>query len=453
MHLLSVLKYIKPDNFKSRLTYLEWKRFISNTEYLSKEDISGLQWMKLKELLEHSYKHVPFYRNLFSKLKIYPSEIDSFDAFSKIPFLTKEMVRENPLAFVSEIQNAKKLSVSTTGGSTGKPLGFYRNPKMNTIEAAFMFHQWGRVGFKESSKRVILRGEPVKGDRLFSKHRFDRVWLMSSYHLSQEYIADYVEGLNRIKPEFFHVYPTSFFLFTKLFLQSGLKLNFQVKAILCGSEPVFDYQRKLFEETFSTRVYSWLGHAEGAVLAGECEHSSFYHVWPQHSYVELIDKDGKPVTEKGKSGEIVGTTINNLDAPFIRYKTGDIGIFEDDHCPHCGRNYMILSKIEGRAQDKIILDDGRQVPLTAITFGLHFDAYRKINKMQIVQKAPSHIEVLVDVLNSIVFDENDENEISTKMKNAVNGRLKIKFIYTANLRKTQGGKHIYFIQEIKTELL
>jgi len=271
---------------------------------------------------------------------------------------------------------------------------------------------------------------------------------MSSYHLSVDHIEDYVSQLNKIKPKFFHVYPTSFIIFTQLLIQSKLKLNFPIQAILCGSEPILGYQRQLFEETYNTRVFSWLGQAEGAILASECEYSTNYHVWPQHSYVELINENGENVKSKGLTGEIIGTTINNYGSPFIRYKTGDLAVYESDHCPKCKRNFLVLGEIKGRGQDQIFLEDGRRIPLTAITFGLHFEAYKKVSKMQVVQKRPGEITILISTIKNILFDELDEIEISTKMKNAVGGMLEINFVYSDDLMRTKNGKHIYFIQEI-----
>ena len=110
---------------------------------------------------------------------------------------------------------------------------------------------------------------------------------------------------------------------------------------------------------------------------------------------------------------------------------------------------MILNKIDGREQDKILLEDGRVVPLTAITFGLHFNAYRKVNKMQIMQKIPGVIHIYIHTLHSVEFTSDDEDEIRTKMMNAVGGKLKINFVYTDDLKRTKSGKHIYFIQELQ----
>lgn len=448
MRYLKFITYIKIQNLIRRLFYLKWKDFIDKTEFQDKDSLRDFQFQKVKELLDHSYEHIPYYRELFDNNKIQVSAITSLEDFRKIPFLTKDEIRANPNKFISDKEENKHLYFYTTGGSTGQPLGFYRHPRMDAIEEAFMNHQWGRIGFKESSKRVILRGEPLKENLLFSKYRFDNVWLMSSYHLTKENIFKYVEQLNKIKPDFLHVYPTSLFVFTQLLLESGLKLKFSLKGILCGSEPVFDHQRNLFEETYNTRVYSWLGQAEGAVLAGECEHSTKYHVWPQHSYVELIDENGNPVTEKGKSGEIVGTTINNLEAPFIRYKTGDIGIYEDDHCSECGRNFMILKKVEGRVQDYAYLTDGSKFPINPVIFGIHHDVWKYVRRIQIIQEEFGKIKVVVEANNRKVASEMLKNLLDKRIGNV----LQYQIDFDIEIERTKAGKHKLLIQKNQQQI-
>lgn len=447
---LQFLRYLKYNNIVDRRAYLKWHKFIEKSQWWSKDEFNKYQWTKVKQLLNHANDNVPYYTELFQTIGASPNDIKTWHDFSQIPFLTKEIVRERAKDLIAKnYLNNKRLQYYTTGGSTGQPLGFYKTPDISIIESAFMNQQWKRVGYKATSSRIILRGAPVKNTQLFERLRFTNDWVISSYHLSDAFISQYVDFLNRIKPEFFHVYPASLYIFTQLLLESKLTLNFSPKAILCGSEPVHKYQRELFEKVYNTRVYSWLGLAEGTTLAGECEHSTSYHAWPQHSYVELVDVEGNPIVKEGQTGEIIGTSINNFDFPFIRYQSSDMAEFGGYGCARCNRNFLILNNIKGRKQDKLFLLDGRQIPLTAITFGLHFDAYGKIKKMQIVQNENGKIVIYLSVISSIKFTKQDEDEIITKMKLAVNGKLDIEIIYTTDFITSASGKHIYFIQQIK----
>jgi phenylacetate-CoA ligase len=449
---LRLLRFLKYNNVVDAFLYKKWFNFIEDSQWWSKDEINIYQWERVKQLLDHAYHNVPYYNDLFKKLGAEPNDVKTWLDFSKIPFLTKDLVRERAKDLVAKTHlHNKRLQYYTTGGSTGQPLGFYKTQETSIIESAFMNQQWKRVGYNESSSRIILRGEPIANGKLFLKYRFTNDWLLSSYHLSEEYLPEYVRFLNRIKPNFFHVYPTSLYVFTQLLLKSPLKLSFSPIAILCGSEPVYKYQRELFEKVYNCRVYSWLGSAEGTALAGECEHSEKYHSWPQHSYVELIEeKSGLPIVEVGRVGEIVGTSINNYSFPFIRYKSSDIAEYGGQTCPLCHRNGLLLDRIVGRQQDVLILVDGRTVPLTAITFGLHFNAYGKIKKMQLVQNTKGNLIINLSVLDNTNFNEDDESEIISKMMNAVDGKLTIEIQYTSDFVTTKSGKHRYFIQNIQS---
>jgi phenylacetate-CoA ligase len=443
---LSFIRYIKYSNILNRITYLKWYKFIEKSQWWSKEELKKYQWQKLKFLLEHAYKYVPYYLDLFKRIGATPNDINNWDDFDKIPFLTKDIIRERTNDFISShIKNRSKLTYYTTGGSTGEPLGFYQNFEISAIEDAFMFNQWHRVGFKEQSRRVILRGEPVSNNQLFKKYRFSNDWLLSSYHLSEENIRQYVDFLNRIRPEFLHVYPSSIYIFTQLLIQSKLDLNFSPKAILCGSEPVHDYQRELIEKTLNSRVYSWIGQAEGSVLAGECEYSTDYHAWPQHSYIELINNEGNIINDKTNTGEIVGTTINNLTFPFIRYKTGDLAFVKGDHCEKCGRQFTLLGNIQGRIQDTVVLDDGTPFPIGPAIFGIHDKNWSLVNRIQILQEKRGEIIIRVDTCH----DKTEvQNFLQETMEKRIGHFLKYKIIFTKEIEKTNQGKHRLLIRRI-----
>ncbi|MBG0860780.1 MAG: phenylacetate--CoA ligase family protein [Bacteroidales bacterium] len=414
------------------------------------EENDNYQWNKVKQLLEYAYDNIPYYKELFIKLGATPNDIKTWSDFRKIPYLTKEIVREKSDDLIPRNIKKSKLRYHTTGGSTGIPLGFYKLREEQMIEHAFMFHQWGRVGYKETSKRVILKAQPLKNNKLFIKFRFTNDWFMSSRLLSKEYIKQYVVFLNHIKPEFFHVHPSCFFKFTQLLIASKLNLNFYPKAVLCGSEPVFDYQRDLFEKIYKTRVYTWLGLAEGTTLAGECEYSKSFHVWPQYSYVELVDKNDMPVNKKGLVGAIIGTNLKSLDTPFIRYKSEDLATLGSNKCNLCGRNHMIFDTIEGRKQDVIIMADGGELLVALIPHMIAHEfnnALNGIKMMQIIQEVKGEILIKFSITND--FNKADEAKIRAIIKSACHDQLSVKFEYSDDFIRSKSGKRILFIQKIK----
>jgi phenylacetate-CoA ligase len=443
------LRYLRRRKIIDRLIYLHWRNFLNKSQWWTKEENESYQWNKTKSLLNYAYKNVPYYTELFNKIGATPEDIKEWSDFRKIPYLTKEIILERQNDLISrDIRKRSKLKSYSTGGSTGQPLVFYKFHFHDAIERAFMFHQWGRVGFKEDSKCIILRGDPVPENKLYRRYRFSNNWQLSSFHLSKSYVYQYVHFLNNIKPEFLHVHPSSLYVLTKLIVESGLSLNIKPKAIFCGSEPVYDYQRELFEKVYESRVYTWLGLAEGTTLAGECEYSKYLHVWPQYSYVELLDEKGIPVYTKGETGIIIGTSLNNHFAPLIRYKSGDLATFGSNRCEYCGRNHMIFEKIDGREQSIIFLSDGGALAAHSIPYNLKTcRAFSKIKKWQIVQKIPGEIDLNISVSGKFTLEE--EEEMRSRIISLAFGKLRLQFIYTDNLIRSASGKHVFLVQEIK----
>lgn len=421
----------------------KWSKFIEFSQYWSKEEIEKYQLNKLKILVSHAYENVPYYKEIFESIDFHPNDLKDFKAYKQLPFLTKDILRERSEDFFPKNIEKQTAFYFTTGGSTGEPLGFYRQQINDIIERSFMYSQWGRVGFNTKSRIVILRGEPINGELIFEK-RSRNSWLFSSYQLSKKNICKYADELNRIRPDFFHVYPSSFFLLTQLLLENGLQLEFSPKAILCGSEPLHQYQRELFETTFNTRTFSWLGLAEQTTLAAECEYSKNFHIWPQHSFVEMVDDEGNDVTDIGNSGQLIGTNLHNFVTPFIRYKSGDLAILDANECTECKRNFVLLSKIEGRIQDVVYLKDGSMFPISPAIYGIHDHFWSKINKIQVFQDVLGHVEIRVGTSDGGVMEK-----LNKALSDRFTDKLSFELKRTNNFERTSSGKHKFLIQKLK----
>ena len=207
----------------------------------------------------------------------------------------------------------------------------------------------------------------------------------------------------------------------------------------------FPIQRQLIKKAFNARLFTWYGQSEQVVLAGECEESEVYHIYPQYGITELVDEYESIITKDGVEGEIVGTGFNNYAMPFIRYKTGDIATFYEKKCS-CGRNYKTFNKIEGRSDDYIYTMDGRKVSLTALIFGQHFEAFEQIKKMQLYQENNGEIEIRI--VKNKGFNEIHENEIRHTIFRAVNSGLVLKFRYIDEIPLTKAGKHKFLVKKL-----
>ena len=198
------------------------------------------------------------------------------------------------------------------------------------------------------------------------------------------------------------------------------------------------------ERVLDCRVYSWYGHSERTILAGECESNSDYHIFPEYGIFELIDDKGN-VTDDNR-GIIVSTSLTNYAMPLIRYKTDDIGIISNEKCS-CGRNYPSFQTIEGRLQDYIVTQNQNLVSLTALIFSQHFNSFSSIKEMQIAQKEPG--KITIRIIPDASYSPKNEEEILAKLWNVVGNELEIYFEYVERISRTKSGKHKFLIQELE----
>ncbi|MCK4520283.1 phenylacetate--CoA ligase family protein [Candidatus Parcubacteria bacterium] len=436
---------------KIRLGEVFWEtyNFLQKSQWWSREKLEEYQMEQLSKLLHHAYKNVPYYKRIFDERELKPKDIQDFGDLTKLPYLTKEIIRENLPDLVARNYPKSKLQYLTTGGSTGIPLGFYLEREVSEAkEWAFILTQWNRIGFKIGDRSVVLRGNIVP---FASKNKFweydprNKDLILSSYHITDETLPEYIAKIREFKPDFIQAYPSVITILARFMEENNIEPFSTVRTLLCGSENLYFWQRELLEKVFQCRVYSWYGHSEMVVLAGECETSTYYHIFPEYGFVELIDKKGNIVTGENKMGEIVATGFNNFACPFIRYRTMDLATPSNTKC-ECGRNYSLLTKVEGRLQDLVVTKDNRLITLTALIFAQHFEAFFKIREIQLVQEKEG--EVTVKIVKTPQYSIDDEQEILSKMQRAVSSGLDINFVYVNTIPRTQSGKYRFLIQKL-----
>lgn len=433
-------------------TFRKTYKFLQKSQWWSREQLEEYQLQQLSKLLNHAYENVPYYRRIFDNRGLKPKDIQDFKDLQKLPFLTKEIVRDNLNDLKARNYPPEKFEYVTTGGSTGIPLGFYYVKGVSrAIEEAFMKTLWDRVGYHYRDKCVILRGNVVKSadkGKLWEYSLFGRWLILSSYHMAEENIPKYIEKIRKFKPNFIQAYPSAITILARFMRENNIEPFPTVKAILCGSENLYPWQRELLEEVFQCRVYSWYGLSEMAVLAGECEKSTYYHIFPEYGIVELNGKNNKPVMNESEMGEIVATSLNNFACPLIRYRTMDLAVPTNGKC-ECGRNYPLLKKVEGRLQELVVTKDRRLITLTALIFAQHFEAFSRVKEMQLMQEEEG--KMTVRIVKTLQYSENDEQEFLTKMQKAVGNGLDINFEYVNQIPRTQSGKYRFLIQKLPIE--
>jgi phenylacetate-CoA ligase len=224
-----------------------------------------------------------------------------------------------------------------------------------------------------------------------------------------------------------------------------LAWDIPIKALFVGSEWLSEDDRLSMTSFFNSKVVTWYGHSECAVMGGNSVDSSEFFFYPFYGYAELLDDNGKPVKTPGQVGRIIATSFDNFVMPFIRYDTGDLGVLS--HKNTLGNMpCLVLKKIEGRTQDFIYLQDNTRVSLTAFIFGQHLPQFAKIREMQLEQHKAGHL--ILRIVRGRGYDANDERDILNRLCRSVSGKINIEFSYVNSIEKTHRGKHRFLIQKI-----
>jgi phenylacetate-CoA ligase len=390
---------------------------------------------------------------LFDVAKVNPDDIEGVEDLHVLQCLTREDVRNNYQIMVAKNMISPKLSLVGTGATTGIPLSFYADESVfNPSELAFIVSLWNRVGYRFDDKCVILRGNFPR-NAISAYDSADRQLKLSPFGMTYDCMYMYTNLIRKFQPKFIIGLPSTLFLLGRYMKENAISPFPTVKALLLRSEPLYGFQRRLLGEVFQCRVFSWYGHNERTVLGGECECGTAYHLFPEYGVTELLGRDGEPITEEGERGEIVGTGFLNWVTPFIRYRTDDIGVYTSEKC-ECGRNYILLKSVEGRAQEYLVASDGSLLPFISLNAAYENDVgwtNRRIKQIQFLQEAAGEIVIRV------VKDANySDSEVTEYLLNWSRTRFGKSFKGTVNIVKeisrTAAGKYRYFVQKLPIHL-
>ena len=437
-------QYFGPGNRGAR-QYRRIRQELSQMDFASSEEVNRLSLEKLLQTVRYAGRKSRYYGELFRESGIDPDGIQTFEEFREIPFLTKELVQVNLSTMATGPRFMHSPAKMTTGGSTGIPLVFYVDREQSLRERAFFHHYWGAlVGYKPGDRLIRLRGDKIPGEALCQYYKEENVLGLSSYHINRESVRKYIQWISEFKPKYFHVYPSAMYQFVRMLEQEGIEFpETGLRGILCGSENVYDFQRRKIQEVMRVPAISWYGHAEGTVLAFECEKSSEYHFVPMYGFVEFIDGAGKPTSRDGELVEIVGTGFMNQATPFIRYRTMDFGIVSGGPCA-CGRAFPRLRRIEGRLQELIVTASGRLISMTAMN--MHNNTFDNVKQFQYRQSRRGHVEL--QIVQDEHYSESDTGRIDREIRNKLGNDMELTLRFVDDIPRTKSGKFRFLIQEL-----
>ena len=332
-------------------------------ETMPREELKKLQTEKLRRTIETALNS-PFYGQRLGRLGITPDSIKTVGDIRKIPFTTKQDLRDNyPFGLVAgDMKDAVRIHSSS--GTTGHPTVVVysrhdidswanmiaRNMYMVGCRDTDVFQNssgygmfTGGLGFQYGAEKLGATTVPAAAGNSKRQIMFIRDFGTTCLHAIPSYAVRLAE----------------------VFREEGLDpRETKLHTLFIGAEPHTDEQRRRIERMLGVKAYNSFGMTEmnGPGVAFECKRQDGMHLWEDNYIVEIVDPDTLEPVPDGKYGEMVLTTLDRTMMPILRYRTRDLTRIIPEQCP-CGRTHRRIDRIKGRTDDMFIIKGVNVFPM------------------------------------------------------------------------------------------
>jgi len=426
-------------------------------EWLNNEEFRLLHEDRMRNLLLHAYNHVPYYRAILKNAGVIDDDnIINLNYFSRIPFLTKDILRNRLTELKSNDFEKRNCYENSSGGSTGEPVKFLQDK---------FYEEWSRASSMlcdiwtecyPGDRKVILWGserdlfvgnEPLR--IRFGRCLRNEMWL-NSFKMTPEQMNLYVKKINEFKPVQILAYVESIYEFSRFIEAEKLKV-YSPKAIVTSAGTLYPHMRDKIQKVFNSNVFNQYGSREVGCIACECNQHKGLHANMATQYVEIFNKDGT-FASPGEIGEIAVTSLTNYSMPIIRYKIGDLAAWAIKECD-CGRQWPVLAEVSGRMTDTFVRSDGGVVSpeyfIHLIGVILNCDL---IKKFQVIQEDYLNIRILI--VPNIKIKNIDQqysavlNEITNKVQIVMGKNCDVNYDFVNEILPSRSGKFGYIISKV-----
>ena len=383
--------------------------FNKDFEAMPEKKMKELQYERLRWSVKHAYENVPFYRQKYDEAGFHPDQMKSLDDMRRVPFLTKQNMRDNYPFGLFAVPLEKIARVHSSSGTTGNAtvVGYTKNDievfaevvarslvsygatPSDIIQVAYGYGLFtGGLGLHYGAEKLGAMTVPISGGNterqlmLIRDFGTTMIACTPSYALN---IADYIE---KKRPDY------------------DIRST-RLRAGILGAEPWTEAMRGEIERRLGISAYDIYGLSEliGPGVSAECTEKSGMHIFEDHFYCEIIDPDSGEILPEGERGEIVYTSLTKEGCPVIRYRSRDITRLYHDSCK-CGRTLVKMEKVTGRSDDMLIIRGVNVFPSQIETVLMEIDGTEPHYQIILDRKgALDDIEVKVEVNEKIFSDE------------------------------------------------
>ncbi len=325
-------------------------------ECMNRDKLREVQSERLRDTIERVYFNVPFYRRKMQQLGLGPESIQTIDDINKLPFTTKDDLRDNYPFGLFAVPMSEIVRLHASSGTTGKPtvvgysrrdIGTWSEVMARTLTAAgatrhdFIHVAYGYglftggLGLHYGGEKIGASVIPVSGGNTKRQLQLMQDFGSTVLACTPSYALFLAEAIE----------------------ESGIRRSdLKLRVGVFGAEPWTENMRKEIEEKLQIKAIDIYGLSEiiGPGVASECLFQQGLHINEDHFYPEIIDPKTLEVLPPGKTGELVFTTITKEGLPLIRYRTRDLTRLNYDQC-NCGRTLVRMEKCLGRSDDMLII--------------------------------------------------------------------------------------------------
>ena len=342
-------------------------------EKLTRSEIEALQTERLKKTVRQCMNS-EFYRRRFAESHIDPDDIRSLSDLSRIPFTTKQDLRDSYPFGMSAVPLSRVVRLHSSSGTTGTPTVILHTQRdldewanavarclyMVGLRPGDIFQNssgygmfTGGLGFQYGAERLGMLTVPAAAGNTKCQIKFITDFGTTALHA----IPSYAGRLYEVMEE----------------MGIDPRRDTHLRTLIIGAEPHSEEQRRRIEQMLGVKAYNSFGMSEmcGPGVAFECTEQNGLHIWEDYYIVEIVDPMTLEPVPEGEVGELVLTTINREAMPLLRYRTRDLTRILPGECP-CGRHHLRLDRMKGRSDDMIILKGVNIFPIQIETVLMQF---------------------------------------------------------------------------------
>ena len=389
--------------------------FQPEIETASRDEITKIQNERLVKQVQYVYDNVPYYRNRMENKGVRPEDIRSIEDLHKLPFLTKDDLRDAyPYGLLARpLEDCVR--IQSTSGTTGRRVvAFYTQHDIDLWDECCARAIVAAGGSKEDVVHVcygygLFTGGPGLNG---GSHKVGSLTLpMSSGNTERQ-----IQFMTDLGSTILCCTPSYAAYLAEAIHERGVADQIHLKAGIFGAEAWTEEMRHDIEESLGIKAYDIYGLTEisGPGVSFECEEQTGMHINEDHFIAEVINPQTGEVLPDGEKGELVFTCITKEAFPLLRYRTRDICILSHEKCS-CGRTHVKMTKPLGRSDDMMVVKGVNVFPsqIETVLINQGFQANYQI----IVTRDKSHhdnIEVQVELTPFMADDATFDRDQAVK---------------------------------------